>query len=228
MLKCQLHIHVSGDPEDYISYSPQKLIKEAKRLNYNAISITCHQKVIFTKSIQNYAKKHGIILIPGIEIEIEKKHVIAINVSEDIEKIKTFNQLREYKSTHKNSIIIAPHPFFPGKSCLKKKLIENIDIFDAIENSFCYTTTKNYNKKAILIAKKYNKPIIATSDCHILKNLDLGYTMIDSKKNIQSIIKAIKQNKITPVHSPTSYFRIFESILVVFFKTLFLKRYHKS
>jgi len=212
MLKCQFHIHVSGDPADHISYSAQDLIKRAKQLNYDVLAITCHRKIFFTKALQSYAQQHGILLIPGIEMEINKKHILAINIDPDIEKIKTFPELREYKNQHPNCLIIAPHPFFPSNKTLKEALIENIDIFDAIEHSFCYTKYKNYNRKAIHLAEKYSKPIVATSDCHILKNLDLGYTYVNSPKEISKIIKAIKQNKIENHHHPISYFKIAKTL----------------
>lgn len=227
MLKCQFHVHASGDSRDYIPYSPQDLIKRAAQLKYDAIAITCHCKVIFTKALENYAKQHNIILIPGIELEIDKKHILGINIDPNIEKVQTYKQLQEYKSTHPNCLIIAPHPFFPTGNCLKEKLIENIEVFDAIEHSFCYTTTKNYNRAAIGIAKKYHKPLIATSDSHFIENLDLGYTFVESKKDLNSIIKAVKQNKIKIVHTPIGYFKIFKTILKGFFLTIFFKKFLK-
>ena len=208
---------MSGDPEHAHSYTANDLIKKAKQLNYDVLAITCHRKVIFTRALSNYAKEHGILLIPGIEMEIEKKHVLGLNVTSEIEQIKTFEQLREYKKHHPEIFIMAPHPFFPGRDTLKEKLIENIDLFDAIEHCFCYTATKNYNKKALMLAEKYNKPTIATSDCHILSDLDLGYTEINAQKNILAIFKAIKENKIKIHHSPISYFKIFKTIFIMDF-----------
>lgn len=212
MLKCQFHIHVTGDPEHIHSYTAEDLIERAQQLKYDVLSITCHKKVIFSHDLQSFAKEHGILLIPGIELEIKKKHILVINPTFEIEQVDTFEKLREYKKDHPEIFIIAPHPFFPGKSTLKDKLIENIDIFDAIEHSFCYTTSKNYNKKALAIAAEYHKPVVATSDVHMLSDLDLGYTEVDAQKNIQAIFSAIKQNQIKISHSPISYFRIFKTI----------------
>ncbi|MFA7686150.1 MAG: PHP-associated domain-containing protein, partial [Candidatus Gracilibacteria bacterium] len=183
----------------------------------------CHKKVIFTKALQNYAQQHGIILISGIEMEINKKHILALNIDPTIEKVKTFPELREYKKRHPDCLIIAPHPFFPSKEALKDALIENIDIFDSIEHSFCYTKSKNYNHKALLLAEKYSKPVVATSDCHFLKNLDLGYTFVNSEKNISAILNAIKKNKITIHHSPISYFQITKMLLMMTFSRLIKK-----
>jgi len=214
-LKCQFHAHCFGDPVHPLPYTPKQLIKKAKKLDYDVLAITCHKRIVFSPALKKYAQKKGILLIPGAEIEINKKHVLIINVHKSAEKIKTFEDLRTYRASHPESLIIAPHPYFPGFNTLKKELERHIDLFDAIEHSFSYTKTKNYNLKAIKIAKKFRKPLIATSDCHLLENLDLGYAKIQSKKETNTIITAIKNNKITNFHSPTSYFTIFKMILTL-------------
>lgn len=214
MLKSQFHCHAYGDPVDDISHTPKRLIDEAARLKYEVLSITCHRKILFTKSLENYAHKKGILLIPGIEFEINKKHILCINADKDIYKIKTFDDLKNYRKNHPESLIIAPHPFFPGLG-LGKDLINNLELFDAIEISWAYTKFKDYNKKAIALAEKHGIPLIATADCHVLKNLDTAYTMIDSEKNIKSIFKAIKNKKFQNFHQPTSTFRIIHSLASV-------------
>ncbi|MBI4975476.1 PHP domain-containing protein [Candidatus Peregrinibacteria bacterium] len=208
LLKCQFHTHAKGDGLEQIKHSPKELIDHAAKLKYDVLSITSHRKVIFNKELKKYAKKKGILLISGIEFEINKKHILGINMDKEIEKIKTFDELRIYKKHHPECLIIAPHPFFPGSCTLKKDLINNIEVFDAIENSFCYTKFKNYNKKAISLAKRWRKPIIATSDCHILEYLDLGYTLVKSKKEKDGIIEAIKKNKIKTVSAAINPFKL--------------------
>lgn len=208
MLKCQFHCHCEGDPVDSIRYSPKKLIDEAARLKYDVLSITCHRKIIFNKNLQRYAKKRGILLIPGIEFEIGEKHILGINIDSEIQNIDSFEKLKTYKKTHPECLIIAPHPFFPGKNCLHRDLINNIQLFDAIEISWAYTKEKNYNHEAIKLSERWKKPLLATADCHILSYLNIGYTSIKSQKDIKSIFKAIKENKITNSTKPTSYYKI--------------------
>lgn len=219
-LKCQFHSHAAGDKVDVIRHSPKQLIDKAAHFNYDVLAITSHRTVIFNKKLQKYAAKKNIILIPGTEFEINGKHILGINIDNDILKVDSFAKLAAYKKSHPNCLIVAPHPFFPGPFCLKKALIENITIFDAIEISFAYTKTKNYNREAIELAHRWKKPLIATSDCHILKYLDLGYTLVKATKNTKSIIVAIKDNKVQPIHHPTTYLTIASSILRVIIPTL--------
>lgn len=224
MLKCQFHSHAAGDPIDNIPHSPKELIDRAKKLGYDVLAITCHQKLLFDKELEKYAEEKGILLIPGAEFEINGKHILGINIDQEIETIDTYQKLAEYKKTHPDCLIIAAHPFFPGKSTLKQDLVDNIDLFDAIENSFCYTKTKNFNQKAKELAKKWKKPLLATADCHRLKDLDLGYTLVKSQKNTKSIIDAIKKNKIKIHTTPVSYLHILHFILQVELRNLFKGR----
>ncbi len=226
MLKCQFHVHAAGDPVDYITHTAKQLISQAAKLGYEVLAITCHRKLLFNKELKKYAEKHNILLIPAIEFEINEKHILGINVDKEIESVNSFEKLKEYRQKHPDCLIIAPHPFFPGKITLKDDLEKNIELFDAIEHSFCYTTWKNYNNEALAVAQKYNKAVISTSDCHILRYLDLGYTKINCKKDIKTIIKTIKNSgytndKVNNQQHPISVFLIAKMILQQILRNIF-------
>lgn len=215
VLKSQLHIHVKGDPADSISYNAKTLLDEAERLGFKVLAITCHRKVVFEEDWKKYAEQKKILLLPGIELEIDKKHIVCINANEEIQKVKTFRDLEKYKKAHPNSLIMAPHPFFPGKSTLKKDLEKNIDLFDAIEISWAYTKKIDFNRKAVKVAKKYKKTLIATADCHLLKQLKTDrYCLIEADPKISSVINAIKKNKIKNIHTPTTIPKIIEHFIL--------------
>lgn len=223
-LKCQFHSHCFGDPLDHINYSPKTLIKRAAELRYDVLSITCHRKILFTDTLKKFAAKNGILLIPGIEFEINKKHILAINTTNEILKIKTFDDLRKYRKNNPSTLIIAPHPFFLSHFCLGKDLEKNIDLFDAIEISWFYTKAINCNKKAFKIAEKYSKPLISTADCHILDFLDIGYTKVKTEKNVKSLFTAIKKGNLKNYTQATNIFKMSRSIIQVGLQTT-LKKY---
>lgn len=203
MLKAQLHIHIKGDFIDNIKHTWKELIDKASELHFDVLALTCHDKIFFPLQAKKYAKTKKILLIKGVEIRIDKQHILILNAHKDSEKIKTFNDLKNYKDSHKESLIIAPHPYFPSNKALKNNLEKYIDLFDAIEFNYFYTKQKNYNKKAEETAKKHSKPLVGTSDCHILKYLDTTYTEIEIEKpenkapNLQTVFSAIRSNKIT-------------------------------
>ncbi len=222
-LKCQFHSHAFGDPVDHIAFSPKTLITRAVKLGYDVLSITCHRKILFTKELKQFAAKKGILLIPGIEFEINRKHILAINPTKEILEVKTFDDLKRYRKNNPQSLIIAPHPFFLSHFCLGKDLEKNIDLFDAIEISWFYTKKLDLNKKAIKIAEQYNKPLISTADCHILDFLDIGYTKVQAEKNTKSLFQAIKKGNLKNYTQATSIFKMSRSIIQVGLQTTLKK-----
>lgn len=223
-LKSQLHVHTKEDRRDNIRHTEKQTIDRAAKLGYDVLAISCHDVVIFNDNLFKYAEEKRILLIPAIEKTIERKHVLILNANVEAQNINTFNDLKLYKKRRPECLIIAPHPYYPESVSLKKKLEENIDIFDAIEYSWAHTKHINgYNKKAVKMAEKFNLPVVGTSDCHQLRNFDQTYSIIEAEKNIKSIFKAIKNNNISLVSHNSSLFRILSSYIVIVIKSLIKK-----
>jgi hypothetical protein len=214
MLKADMHMHVKGDPEDtFIEHTFEQLIDLAASNSFDVLAISAHGKVMFSKKMEAYARKKGILLIPGAEANIESKHVLIYNITEkELQKLKTFDDVRMLKK-RKNILVVAPHSFYPMAMCLKEKLEENIDVFDAIEISHMYLRIINPNKRAIKIAEKYNKPLVALSDTHMLWMFGRNYTLVDSKKDVKSYISAVKRGKVEPVHKPIPLHVLFRELM---------------
>ncbi len=218
-LKVNFHLHTKEDPIDSIKHSERELIKEAARLGYDVLSITCHDAVIFNDDLKKYAESKQILLIPGIEKTIERKHVLIINAKVEAQFIKNFADLAIYKNKHPECLIIAPHPYYPRVISLRKKLEENIHAFDAIEYSWFHGKKLNsYNLKAVKMAEKHKLPVLATSDNHLLSYLDQGYSLVESEKNVEAIFKAIKANKIKIVSHNLSLWQLISTYLIMEFR----------
>lgn len=191
-------MHTKQDPIDGIAHSEHEAIDRAAKLGYDVLAITCHNVVIFNDSLKKYAEDKRILLIPAIEKSILKKHVLILNADIRAQNIKNFDDLRTYRKLKPDCFIIAAHPYYPGSIALKKYLDKNIDLFDAIEYSWFHSKRINkFNLKATKTAEKHGLPMIATSDNHLLRFFDQGYTFIDAKeKTTEAIFKAIREKKI--------------------------------
>jgi len=208
--KVQLHTHTKSDPEDCLFHHDKELIDRAAAHQYDVLAITCHNKIAHTKELADYADKKGILLIPGIEKSILKKHILIINPSNEITDVKNFDDLREYKKAHSESLIIAPHPFHPIPYSLKGHFEPNIDLFDAIEWSSFYTPLLNFNSKAMEKADIYKLPLVGTSDNHALKYLNYTFSYVFApEKNADSIIEAIKKGHLKIKTQPMSFISLF-------------------
>jgi len=206
--KTNLHFHTADDPQDAIPYTFYEGIDAAKALGFDAIALTCHHSFIREPKYQTYAAERGILLIPGVELTLEGRHVLVLNPSPEIEDVKTLAELETYKRNRPDIFVIAPHPFLYGPSCLKDQLEPWIRLFDAIEHSWFYSKWFNRNKKAEQTAKKHRLPYIATSDTHVLDVLPTSYAVIDAKeKTIPSIFEAIRAGKFENVSPPQRFWR---------------------
>ncbi|MBU4502043.1 MAG: PHP domain-containing protein [Nanoarchaeota archaeon] len=208
MLKADLHTHTNYViPKRDSKISPKQLIDFLAARDYDVLAITEHASMKIKGKIRmiknptktyfhfkDYAKKKGILLVPGVETFIEGKEVLLINFKGDATRARTFADVERLKE--ENVLVMAPHPFYGRGSCLKNKLIENIKIFDAIEHCHFYTSFFNPNKKAIMIAKKYNKPLVASSDAHRISQLNTNFSLIDAEKNVDSVLESIRKNKV--------------------------------
>ena len=196
-LKAQLHVHCKGDPIDNIKLTARQVIDHAARLNYDVLAITCHNVIIFTQELKEYAHSRRILLIPGIEKSIEKKHVLILNAHIDAQKMDNFTDLEKYRLAHPESLIIAVHPYFPSLNSLGKKFDRHHRLFDAVEYSWFHSKKINYfNKKAQKSADKYKLPLVSTSDNHLIKYFDYAYSFIDSEKDTGKIFTAIRENRL--------------------------------
>jgi len=205
MLKADFHIHTKEDPQDkFIKYGAKELIDYAFKLKYNVLSITNHaikntDRSYYSKEVFDYAKRKGILLISGMEARIDNKDVLILNVPKKTKKPATFRRVEILKN--EGALVIAPHPMYKIHS-LNGEFVNRIELFDAIEYSHSYTAYFNPNKWGIEIAKKHKMPIVGTSDCHYIEQLDKTYTLMDSELKIDSVLECIRQNNVKLVTRP--------------------------
>ncbi len=203
-LKANLHLHTNDDPQDQIDYSLNEVVDQAATLGFDVLALTCHNHYAWCEEYANYAEECGITLIRGIEASISQtlngrgRHVLILGADADIASVKTFTDLQQYKQDHPHIAIIAPHPYFDPFTSLQSLTEKHIDLFDAIEHSWFYSRWINPNKKAIDLAQRYEKPLVATSDTHFLNYLNDHFTLIKAPDRSEvSILKAIKKGAVS-------------------------------
>jgi predicted metal-dependent phosphoesterase TrpH len=198
-LKADLHLH-TREGEGFIGYDARALIDRAARAGFQVLSITNHNMITFSADLQGYARERGILLIPGVEATIEGKHVLLYNVDVPPARIRTFADLRRLKRP--GWLVVAAHPFFPGPVCLRKRLLEELDLFDAIEFSHFYTRGINFNRPAVRLAREVGLPLLGTSDSHLVRQFGTTYSLIEGEMTVASVLNTIKKGQVTVVSRP--------------------------
>ncbi|MDQ3001393.1 MAG: hypothetical protein M3Y08_09045, partial [Fibrobacterota bacterium] len=99
-LKFDFHMHTLDDPFDHhVYHTVFELLDKAADLAYDALAITLHTRQFHSREAEAYALERGILLIPGVEQDIEQCHVLLINFpKEAAEGIGTFKDLARVKT----------------------------------------------------------------------------------------------------------------------------------
>ncbi|ADP77783.1 PHP domain protein [Methanothermus fervidus DSM 2088] len=197
MIKLDPHIHTlySGDSKNI----PDDIVKIAKKRGLDAIAITDHNTI---KGYEVIAKRNieDILIIPGIEISTREGHIVALGITEEIEKYlsaeETLERIRDL-----GGVAIAPHPFDKLRDSLGST-VKNLN-FDAIEvlNGRCVSIG---NLRAKKFAKKRNIPEIGASDAHFPEEIGACITIVDTHSGIDDILDAIQKGK-TSAKANSSY-----------------------
>ena len=201
VLKTDLHIHSSEDPRDVIAHDAYALMDRAVELGFDAIALTLHDRQIAERRLFDYARDHGLTLIPGVERTIEGRHVLLINFSHGVDQVRTFADLARLKS-RENGLVIAAHPFFPDKTCLRSMLDAHVDLFDAVEWSYFWTRGLNFNARAASWADTHGKPVVGNSDLHDLRQFGRTCSYVYAERDPASICSAIRSGLVTLQTSP--------------------------
>lgn len=203
MLKVELHSHSGDDPVDSIPYSTADLIDRAAALGYDALAVTLHDAQLDTRSHAAYARERGITLIPGIERTIEGKHVLLLNFSTAAAAVSTFGDLARLRE-RENGLVVAPHPFFPGPTCLRGRMDLHAALFDAVEWNAMFTRAINFNRAAERWASAHGKPMVGNCDVHRLKQLGTTWSLVDAEPTADAICAAVRAGKVTVHANPLS------------------------
>src|SRR4030095_14873 len=175
-LRADLHVHTRA-PE---------LSARAACAGYRVLSITNHDTITYSADLASFARDHDVLLIPGVEATVEGRHVLVYNADVEADKLRTFADLRRYRTPE--WLVAAPHPLFPASYCLREKLWQEIDLFDAIEFRHFYTPHCVSHRPAVKLAAAVDLPLLGTSDSHFDDQLGTTFSLIEADLSVESVL----------------------------------------
>jgi hypothetical protein len=220
-IKVDLHIHTLDDPKDVIDYSAHQLLERARQLGFGVLAITLHDAVFDRPEVFADAAKMGILLIPAAEVRLEGADAILLNVTAaEVAALKNFEDVRKLRARRGSSMFtIAPHPFYVLGGSIGARLLDEIDCFDAIEMCHFHKGFFDLNRRAVRVANKYGKPLIATSDAHQLHAFGRHYTSIPRSREltVENVFAALRNGPRRVVSPPASMIDLASMIYFFFF-----------
>jgi predicted metal-dependent phosphoesterase TrpH len=206
VLKVELHAHTNRDPHDRIPHSTRALIDRAASLGYGALAVTLHNRYFDPAEFAPYARERGLVLLPGIERTIARRHVLLINFPAHCATVRSFAELASLKSRCAG-LVVAPHPFYPVPSALRSYLDRYPALFDAIEVNALHTRALDFNRAARAWAHAHGKPLVGNSDLHVLDQMGTTYSLVAAEPDPDAICGAIAAGRVEVRSTPLSSVR---------------------
>jgi len=186
LYRIELHSHCQGDPLDhYIGHTIFEHIDQAKKVGLDAIAITWHQKICADPKAFEYARQRNLLLIPGMEADVDQRHLVILNLSAgDLSGKPTWDELRALRARKPEIFVLAPHPFYPHPTCLGHRMNGNADCIDAVEWCMLHINwlpnRVNPNLRAARWAQQHGKPLVACSDAHSLSAIGRNASTVEA------------------------------------------------
>lgn len=220
-VKLDLHIHTLDDEKDALDFSAHELLERARFLGIEVLAITLHDSVFQRREVFADAAAMGILLIPAAEMRLHGADIVVLNVTpEEAAALKDFDDVRRLRAQRGESIFtFAPHPFYVlGGSIGGKRLVENIDCFDAIEICHFHKGWFDRNRPARAVAARFGKPLLATSDAHQVSAFGAHYTSVPRPLELtpESVFQALRSGVGRTTSPPATLAEIVSTLFFIF------------
>jgi predicted metal-dependent phosphoesterase TrpH len=204
----RVELHSQGDHVDSLSHTIFEHIDQAKKVGLDAIAITWHRSICNDPAPYAYAQKLGLLLISGMEAEVDGKHLVVLGLEEgDLPGQTSWAEIRALRTRKPGVVIVAPHPFYPHPSCLGNRMNGHADCIDAVEwcslHAHWLPSRVSPNLRAARWAHRHGKPLVACSDAHALRSIGRNASTVEAESlTSPAILDAVRAGRISfPRHS---------------------------
>lgn len=165
-MKAIIHVHTRHSYDCLTR--PSKIVDWAVKNNIDVLCITDHDKVEGSLEAAAYAREKystRLQVIPGAEFSSSWGDIIGLNVTENIATKDPEEIICLIRQA--GGLVLLPHPFVSHKNVeWLSKEADAIEIFNA-------RASKQQNKSAEELAKRFGKPAFVGSDAHSLAEAGL-------------------------------------------------------
>jgi predicted metal-dependent phosphoesterase TrpH len=202
-----LHIHTDFSYDG--TATVPAVLNRARQLGLDVIAITDHDEINGSLLALKLAPKYGIEVIPGIEVTTAEGDLLALNVTEKVERdsslVETVLRVKEL-----GGFCIAPHPMTGGfgmKSLSAfsiMRALRNPDVartLIGIETYNATTIDRMSNHYAHILGEHLDIAKLGNSDAHVTEAIGLGMTKFDGH-TAKDLVKAIRAGKTSVVKKP--------------------------
>lgn len=222
MLRFDLHVHTNYSKDGQSSVEDTLLA--AKAAGLDGIAITDHNTTAGAVYALQVVDKvaPGLMVIPGVEVTTRSGHLIVLGITKDVTQgMPVEDTIKAAKAM--GGIIVVPHPYQRLRHGMP--IPAGADAVEVYNSRYIFGLHNRFTKHK---ARVLVLPAVAGSDAHIATLVGSAITDIDADKNVNNVLKAIKEGKtiITVGKTPTKVYasQIFNG-WVKKLKAFFMHRY---
>jgi predicted metal-dependent phosphoesterase TrpH len=199
-LKIDLHVHTHYSED--ASTTLKELVHFAIKRGVDGVAVTDHDTL---RGAQKLAKKRSqLTIIPGLEVETLRGHVLALNITTLIPpKLSIAETVQKIHDA--GAVAIIAHPAVVLKPKWGQRITSDLN-FDAVEvinsSAFPYFLSTYLGRR---LAERLNLPQTAGSDAHHATEIGKAYTLVDADSDSNDIAEAIIKGAVTPCGKPISW-----------------------
>ncbi len=189
MLRFDLHVH-SDYSKDGMS-SVEKILEAAAKKGLDGVAITDHDTTAGARYALEIVDKvaPGLLVIPGEEVTTRSGHLIVLGITRDIPGgMSVADTIKEAR--RQGGIVVVPHPY--NKPRHGMPIPKGADAAEVYNSRFILGM---HNRRAMKQARKLGVPGVAGSDAHQASLVGNAITLINANKNLEDVLKAIKEGK---------------------------------
>ena len=185
-----LHMHTNFSND--CATTPEELLAAAEESGLEAIAITDHNTIAGALEVARIAPA-GMHVIIGEEVKTRQGEIIGLYLTEEIPRglsaEETILRIKE-----QGALVYVPHPFDPMHLTPTYELLArnaaDIDILEVFNPRITFTT---FNEKARRLARKYDIPGGAGSDCHVIQGIGTAMLLLRKFSSPQELLASLRE-----------------------------------
>jgi len=201
LLKIDLHVHTCYSED--ATTTLKEVVYYAKKKGLDGVAVTDHETL---KGALKLAERRQLTIIPGLEVETLRGHILALNIKMLIPPKLSLTETVQ-KIHDAGGIAVFAHPAAVLKTGLGQMITSssNMDAVEVINSSAFPFFLSTY--LSCRLAKRLNLPQTAGSDAHHAQEIGTAYTLVEADSNSDDVTEAIRKGAITPCGKPITWAR---------------------
>ena len=205
-----LHNHTYPKSDDSFM-SPDELVDTARLAGLDGVCITEHDDFWSHDETAALTKRHGILVLPGAEINTDAGHVLVFGLRRYRFGMHKPSFLRA-EADSLGAVLIAAHPYRrryledpASDPAVRSEMLDravadsDFRMFDAVE-SFNGRGSRNQNRFAHDLTRSLGLPSVGGSDAHRVHQIGTAATRFQRRiTSLEDLIAEIRAGRIEPV-----------------------------